>query len=354
MQIEIKNYKMNFRFEAGTSRGVLTSKETYFIKLYEPDNPEIFGIGECAPLPGLSPDSGADLPKAFSALNKKILSATDTEVYQIIQNLPPEYPALRFGMETAWRDFKRGGNRLLFDNDFVHGLSAIPINGLVWMGDKRLMLQRLNEKIDEGYNCIKIKIGGIDFDEELELLKYIRKHFTGEEITVRLDANGAFEYEDALKRLEQLAAFDIHSIEQPIRQGNWDAMAEICARSPIPIALDEELINVYEKDIKINLLDTVKPAYIILKPTLLGGFEHCREWIMLGEERNIGWWITSALESNIGLNAIAQFAANYQLNMPQGLGTGQLFHNNIPSPLNIYNGYLRYDKQNSWDLSALI
>ena len=353
MKIDIHKYRLDFRFEAGTSRGVMTSRDSYFIKIYHPEYPEFFGLGECAPLNGLSPDLSGDLQATMAQCIQEISKVNFAESVQFVQSIPEEYPALRFGMETALLDFKNGGKRNLFDNDFTLSKMEIPINGLVWMGEKDLMFQRLKSKIDDGFHCIKIKIGGIRFDEELALLSYIRKHFSSQEIVIRLDANGAFHHKEAPKFLEQLSKFDIHSIEQPIMAGEWQAMEKLCSQSPIPIALDEELIGVFGKKQKIQLLENIKPAYLILKPTLLGGFDHCREWINLAKERGIGWWMTSALESNIGLNAIAQFTAEYNPMLPQGLGTGQLFHNNIPSPLQMNRGFLSYNAEKNWELSSL-
>jgi len=351
MKIEIQKYKLNFRFEAGTSRGVMKSKDTYFLKLYHHDNPGVYGIGECGPLTGLSPDLEGNLDNAIVQCISTISDTEDIVTKNVTEIVPKEFPALQFAVETAILDLHQGGNRHLFSNDFSNSISGISINGLVWMGEKALMLQRIEKKINEGFKCIKIKIGAIQINEELELLKFIRRRYSKDQITIRLDANGAFNIENALRILDQLAKFDIHSIEQPIMAGNWDAMEKICSQSPIPIALDEELIGIYDKKTKIHLLEKINPAYIILKPTLLGGLQKCKEWIELAEERSIGWWITSALESNIGLNAIAQFTANFPVKLPQGLGTGQLFHNNISSPLIIDKGYLKYDTNMSWDLS---
>ncbi len=353
MNIEIHKYRLDFRFEAGTSRGVMTSKDSYFLKLFDSDNPEIFGIGECGPLAGLSPDLSWNLQSAIEDCVNDVLELKEINIENIPEIVSSNYPALRFALETAVLDLKNGGRRVLFENDFTNSKMSIPINGLVWMGDKSLMLSRIKKKIEAGFDCIKIKIGAINFDEEIELLRYIRKEYSKDRITIRLDANGAFKPEDALHILNRLSKFDIHSIEQPIMAGNWEAMRKICEKSVIPIALDEELIGIDNTDIKVQLLESIKPAFIVLKPTLLGGFQQTEEWINHAEERSIGWWITSALESNIGLNAIAQFTGNYKVQLPQGLGTGQLFHNNISSPLIIENGFLLHDRKNSWNLSNL-
>lgn len=353
MRIEIIKYTLDFKFDAGTSRGIMRSKDAFFLKLYDKDLPEVFGIGECSPLEGLSPDLNGDLTKALDHC-KNTISCFDTiKVEDVADIIPVNYPALRFALETAILDLEKGGKRILFKNKFTHSEMGIPINGLVWMGSKELMLSRLESKIDEGFECIKIKVGAINFDDELSLIANIRERFPSNQITIRLDANGAFHPEDAIGILDKFSKYDIHSIEQPIMAGNWKAMNILCNQSPIPIALDEELIGVCGTENKIQVLERIKPAYIILKPTLLGGLQQSNEWIELAEERAVGWWVTSALESNIGLNAIAQFTANYKVDLPQGLGTGQLFHNNIPSPLRIMDGYLNYDKVEKWDFSIL-
>lgn len=353
MKLDIQKYRLDFRFEAGTSRGVMTAHDTYFLKLYHPENPTVFGLGECGPLHGVSPDLDRDLQSVLDQCVKSVLALDEFEIAHIDELIPVEFPALRFALETALQDYNQGGNRILFDNKFSQSQMMIPINGLVWMGNRGLMLERLKSKINEGFHCIKIKIGGIQFEEELDLLKYIREQYSSQEIIIRLDANGAFKPIDALKKLDQLSKYAIHSIEQPIMAGDWETMKKICSESPIPIALDEELIGVYGKDLKLQLLKSISPGYIILKPTLLGGFELTKEWIGLAAELGIGWWVTSALESNIGLNAIAQFVANYPLDLPQGLGTGQLYNNNINSPLEMDYGYLRYNSNKSWDLNQL-
>jgi len=354
MQIDVIQYTLKFRFQAGTSRGVLHEKDSFFIKLTDGLNPSRIGIGECGPLPGLSPDLDGSLTDAFRDLiyyasSKKLLEIQDVELA-----VPAEYPALRFALETALLDWQQGGKRLIFDNGFYHKSMSIPINGLVWMGDKATMLQRLEEKLATGYDCIKIKVGAISHEDELELLKYIRSRFSASDITIRLDANGALDDANVKKMLDDFAQFQIHSIEQPVMAGNTELMAKVCRESPIPIALDEELIGIHTVREKQALLDFIRPAFIVLKPTLHGGCVSCAEWIEVGEKSGIGWWITSALESNIGLNAIAQFTADYNASIPQGLGTGQLFHNNIPSPLHIDQGKLVYSSDQPWDLSLLL
>ena len=353
MKIEVLKYRLDFKFEAGTSRGVMTSKDSYFLKLYDRENPDVFGIGECSPLAGLSPDLEGDLQGTIEECSHEVQEIDRIESLNSKEIVSSSYPALQFALETAILDLSNGGRRVLYENAFTKSQQDIPINGLVWMGDKALMLQRIKSKIEEGFTCIKIKIGAINFEDELALLKYIRTQFSSDQITIRLDANGAFDPAKAIGILDQLSKYDIHSIEQPIMAGNWDAMQQICNRSPIPVALDEELIGIYDEALKIQLLEYVKPDYIILKPTLLGGLSQSNEWIKMATKRDINWWITSALESNIGLNAISQFTANYPIDLPQGLGTGQLFYNNIPSPLMINNGLLSYSAKQSWDLGSL-
>lgn len=353
MNIEVKKYRLKFKFVAGTSRGAMTYKDSWFIKLFDNANPDLFGIGECGPLKGLSPDLEGDLEKAIADCISYVSDMQNIQFSDVNDIVPDGFPALRFALETSVLDLYNGGKRVLYDNEFTNSRRAIPINGLVWMGDKALMHQRINEKIEDGFTCIKIKIGAINFDEELELLKHIRDNFSSDQITIRLDANGAFNQSNVLNRLERLSRYDVHSIEQPVMAGDWELMGKICNDSPIPIALDEELIRINGSGLRVKMLEDINPAYIILKPTLLGGLTQSAEWIDLAASKEIGWWITSALESNIGLNAIAQFVANNNIKLPQGLGTGQLFHNNINSPLSINNGNLVYGDSSCWDLSAL-
>lgn len=290
-------------------------------------------MGECAPLPDLSCDARPEYATTLAQLCRMI-ELTGNVNYDMLR----PYPSILFGIETALLDLEHGGNGFLFDTPFTRGEEGIRINGLVWMGNFDEMLARLEEKMKAGFHCVKLKIGAIDFNREIELVRHIRSAFSKDQIELRVDANGGFTYEDAPKRLEQLAYYDIHSIEQPIRQHQWARMAELCASSPIPIALDEELIGVNMTQMKQDLLDRIRPQYIILKPSLHGGMRGTREWIDLANARGIGSWITSALESNVGLNAVAQLAADIygpNIRMPQGLGTGQLFTDNIPMNLEI-------------------
>lgn len=284
-------------------------------------------------MPDLSCDARPEYSTTLAQLCRMI-ELTGNVNYDMLR----PYPSILFGIETALLDLEHGGNGNLFDTPFTRGEEGICINGLVWMGNFDEMLARLEEKMKAGFHCVKLKIGAIDFSRELELVRHIRRAFSKDQIELRVDANGGFTFEDAPKRLEQLAKYDIHSIEQPIRQHQWARMAELCASTPIPIALDEELIGVNMTPMKQDLLDRIRPQYIILKPSLHGGMRGTREWIELANARGIGSWITSALESNVGLNAVAQLAADIygpDIKMPQGLGTGQLFTDNIPMNLEI-------------------
>ncbi len=338
-------YTLDFRFTAITSRDRMNRKETFYIKVFDAAAPEVFGIGECALFRGLSCDDRPDYEQKLEAV------CSDIDRYAADYSLLADYPSIRTGLETAIHDLRNGGRRIVFPSTWTSGRDNIVINGLVWMGDKELMAKRINDKIKDGFHCVKLKIGGINFDDEIDLLRLIRNICP--DIQLRVDANGAFTPDNALERLNRLAEYKIHSIEQPIRQGQWDAMAELCRHTPIPIGLDEELIGLNSPAVKAEMLDTIRPQYIILKPTLCGGFSGSDEWIRLASERNIGWWATSALESNIGLNAISQWVATYQPTMPQGLGTGQLYHNNIPSPLKLTGEYLSYDPHAKWNIPDL-
>ncbi|MER2998915.1 o-succinylbenzoate synthase [Pontibacter populi] len=340
-------YTLDFKFDARTSRGAISQHQVFYIKLWDAADPTIIGIGECAPLAGLSIDHRPDIEQKLSEVCQTINSGKADTLDMDMLELQ-EWPALLFALETALQDLQNGGKRLIYKNAFSNGEAGISINGLVWMGDKEFMQQQITQKLAQGYSCLKLKIGGLDFTTELEILQSIRETASESELTIRVDANGAFAPDQAFKKLERLAKFNIHSIEQPIKQGQWKAMAELCAYTPVPIALDEELIGVQLADKQTELLDTINPQYIILKPTLVGGLKASATWIELAEKSNIGWWITSALESNIGLNAISHFTANYNITMPQGLGTGQLYHNNIASPLQIEQGKLWYSMLQEW------
>ncbi len=338
-------HTLKFKFEAGTSRGVLTSKTTYVATVRDHEFPEVYGVGECGPLKGLSPDDLPDIEDILSELsrsfNRLSLGPEGWEPADLLDRLVSRaYPAARFGLETALRDLQNGGRRVYFDNDFSKGKQSIDINGLIWMGTPAFMEEQIEAKLASGYKTLKMKVGAIDFEQECRLLEGIRKRFSANEIILRVDANGAFQPGDALRKLERLAVFDLHSIEQPVAKGQPELMARLVRESPLPIALDEELIGIVSEPERRKLLEIIRPPYIILKPTLLGGFAETRRWIAIAEEMGIRWWITSALESNIGLNAIAQFTAEFTNPLPQGLGTGQLYENNFASGLRIENGRL--------------
>ncbi len=343
-----KKYTLNFKHPGGTSRGVLTSKNSWFIFVYDEDNPLVKGIGECGILPKLSVDDRPD----FEEKIKQVCDEINNWQYWLEKGLF-EFPAIRFGLETAIRDLSVNGTKILFPSLFTQGKDTIPINGLIWMGNYNTMREQIVDKIESGYTCVKVKIGAINFDDELNLLRLIRTEFSEKEIELRLDANGAFSANDAIEKLKRLSEYSIHSIEQPIKQHQWETMAEICNTSPIPIALDEELIGIYRRQDIIKMLKTIKPQYIILKPGLLGGWKQSNMFIEEAENYNVSWWITSALESNIGLNAIAQWAYTLNNSMHQGLGTGQLFNNNISSPLSIKQTGLYYNNMINWNLTSL-
>ena len=332
MKFSITKQVFHFRQPAGTSRGVYTERTSWMVTVTDERWPGRVGRGECAPLPDLSCDAIPD----YENVLRRLCDVMQQKGTLDVQMLRP-YPSMLFGLETALRNLQHGGD-VVYDTPFTQGRVGIPINGLVWMGSYDEMLSRIDEKVKSGFHCIKLKIGAIDFNRELELIRHIRNVFSSEVIQLRVDANGAFAPHQALRKLEQLSLFDIHSIEQPIRQGNWKSMAELCRISPLPIALDEELIGVNIPQMKEQLLDVIRPSYIILKPSLHGGISGVEEWVRMADQRGIQHWITSALESNVGLSAIAQFCAHVygeHIQMPQGLGTGQLFTDNIQIPLEI-------------------
>lgn len=343
MKASFRKYRLNFKQSAGTSRGVLHDKLTYFLKLEEGDRR---GIGECAVFRGLSADDRPDYEEKLAWLCAHIDYGKDFLYDQL-----RAFPSIQFGLEQAFLSFRNENPYELFPSAFTRGQRGIPINGLIWMGSKESMFEQIKVKVDQGFSTLKLKIGAIDFQEEMELLAYVRKQFSSSEMVLRVDANGAFTTQNALEKLKALSDFEIHSIEQPIRQNQWQAMAALCQITPVPIALDEELIGVFDRSEKIELLDIIKPQYIILKPSLIGGFLGSDEWIHEAEERQIPWWITSALESNVGLNAIAQYTYPKENALPQGLGTGALYKNNISAPLEVEKGLLWYrdpTKQSRW------
>ena len=350
LQAKYTRYILKFKQPAGTSRGILTEKETWFIKIWDSEHPEIYGLGECALFRGLSADDRPEYERKLQETCRDIGKIRHIHYFR-------NWSSISFGVNTALSDLKNGGKRIIYPGLFTEGQKDIEINGLIWMGDKDTMRQRIIEKLDAGFHCVTLKIGAIGFEEELDLLRYIRKQFSKETVELRVDANGAFTPREAPRKLEELSRYDIHSIEQPIRQRQWKEMAALCRNTPIPIALDEELIGINKTGEKGELLDMIHPQYVVIKPSLTGSFSGSWEWIARARERGIGWWITSALESNIGLNAIAQWTA-YILNfhptgMPQGLGTGQLYTNNIPAPLEQTGSTIRYNPQCSWDVTPI-
>lgn len=340
MNASYKKHLLHFKKPGGTSRGVLHTKETWFLEIHDENRK---GVGECGLLRSLSIDDRPD----YEAKLKWVCDNIDLGEGALHENLT-EFPSIQAGLEAAFLSLKAKDPFIIFPSDFTEGNAQIPINGLVWMGDKEFMHTQIREKIDTGFKCIKMKIGAIDFDTELELLTSIRKEFSSEEIELRVDANGAFAPAEALEKLKRLSELQLHSIEQPIKAGQWEEMASLCEKTPLPIALDEELIGVIGLGEKKTLLQTIKPQYIILKPSLIGGFRGSDSWIELAEEQECGWWITSALESNIGLNAIAQYTFTKNNPMPQGLGTGSLYTNNIASPLEVKGQHLSYNPALEW------
>jgi len=352
-----------FAFAARTSRGPMRDKTSWFIRLWDEAKPAIYGLGECGPLPYLSkeltPEFETVIANFVEGIRNRKLSLpvqgwsdiNSMREFFNANNIPREHSSITFALETALLDLVNGGNRLIFKNRFTEH-SPIPINGLVWMGGLDFMLQQVEIKIRDGYKVVKLKVGGLDFEKECDVLQYIRRKYFRDNIEIRLDANGAFKKEEALQKIQNLKRFQVHSIEQPIKPG-MPEMEALCRESPIPIAFDEELIGVTEPEKKEVLLKKLKPHYVILKPMLHGGLSGCDEWIQLARKNNVGWWMTSALESNVGLNAIAQFTAQYPIDLAQGLGTGKIYTNNFPSPLEPLNGFLHYQKNEAWDLTHL-
>jgi O-succinylbenzoate synthase len=336
LKTKIIPHTLIFKQEAQTSRGVYHEHEVWYVKIFDENNPDRFGIGECAPLTDLSSD--------YNVEYEDILACYCYE-FEKTATIDPEKlrnsPSILFGLETAILNYESCSYKF-FDTPFSRSEKGININGLIWMGSFDFMKEQIDNKINNGFTCIKLKIGGINFEDELKLLKYIRDKYSENEITIRLDANGAFLPADALEKLKRLSDFLIHSIEQPIKAGQWEILSELCAITPIPIALDEELIGVYSFPNKKKLIEAILPQYIVIKPSLHGGIFGGNEWIKIAEERHVGWWITSALESNIGLNSIAQWCAKFDNPLHQGLGTGHLYENNVEMPLAVKEGRLWY------------
>ena len=345
LKAEFTDHELEFLRPSGTSRGILNKKTSWILKIWNTENPTIYGLGECGPIEGLSLDPPLLINSKLKELSENINNFRSIDL--------KEFPSIQFGLETALLDHSNGGKKIIFNNEFSDGNQSININGLIWMGNRMDMLEQVKTKIEQGFKCLKLKIGAINFEDELSIVKSIRKQFNKEDLELRLDANGAFDIKSAVKKLKELSPYSIHSIEQPIYPGQYTQMKEICNSSPIPIALDEELIPTINTKQKEDLLTYIQPQYIILKPGLLGGFKKTKEWISIAEKYNVGWWITSALESNIGLNAIAQFSAQYKNDLPQGLGTGKIYSNNIPSFLEQKGEYLKINKNLNWDDSLI-
>jgi o-succinylbenzoate synthase len=335
MKISLQHYPLHFKVPAGTSRGVMTEKQSWFVRISDGTNE---GIGEISVIEGLSPEYVS--LEEFQQTIRHFLSQLEVGWNEELHHALQPYPSILFGIESALLDLNHGGRCIYFENAFAHGEQRIPINGLIWMGDEESMHAQIEEKLASGFTTIKMKIGAIGIETELALLKGIRNSYSADEITLRVDANGAFDEKSAKEILEKLAALDIHSIEQPILAGQHAAMTRLCRDTPIPIALDEELIGITDRDEKVHVLEHIQPQYIILKPSLHGGISGTKEWIQLAEERNIQWWMTSALESNIGLEVICQLAGEYTNALPQGLGTGSLYTNNIDSTLTVEKGMI--------------
>ena len=339
-----KKYVLEFKKPSGTSRGVLKTKETYFLILEKEGKK---GFGECGLLKGLSIDDRPDYEDKL----QWVCDSIDLGAKKLY-NKCIEFPSIQIGIEMAFKSLQSDDPFQIFPSEFSHGNTTIEINGLVWMGDKQFMKTQIAEKLKQGFSCVKMKIGAIDFNTEIDLLKSIRKNFGPNEIELRVDANGAFTISEALEKLKILSDLQLHSIEQPIKQGQWEEMAQLCEETPLPIALDEELIGIFSEEEKTRLLGAIKPQYIILKPSFIGGFKGSNSWISKAEHLGIGWWITSALESNIGLNAISQYTFTKNSTLPQGLGTGNLYTNNVPSALEVNKGKIKYNPAIAWDFNV--
>ncbi|MEG3659137.1 o-succinylbenzoate synthase [Arenibacter palladensis] len=345
MKATYKKYILEFKRPSGTSRGIMTHKETFFIIL---EQDKRFGIGECGILRGLSVDDVPGYEDKLKWTCDNIHLGKDQLLKALMQ-----YPSIQFGVEQAFLSLNSEDPYLLYPSEFTQNNSPIAINGLIWMGDELFMHQQIQKKLEEGFKCIKLKIGAIDFEKEIALLKSIRNTYSEKEIEIRVDANGAFIPSEAMAKLERLSLYGLHSIEQPIKAGNTKEMKELCSNTPIPIALDEELIGITDVTEKEKLLQIIRPQYIILKPSLVGGFKGSMEWIKIAEKLNIKWWVTSALESNIGLNAIAQWTFTLNNPLPQGLGTGGLYTNNFKCPLKVKNGTISYEQDGSWEKNLI-
>ncbi|HEX2396225.1 MAG TPA: o-succinylbenzoate synthase [Bacteroidales bacterium] len=348
--IKARSELIEFKFQrpATTSRGTHTSKKVQFIVLYHSDDPSIAGVGECSLFPGLSHD---DVKGFKTKLAQTIERINQGDYYT--DNSLTEWPSINFAIETAWKDLRANGSKVLYPSGFTEGKDSIWINGLIWMADKNDMIRQIRQRLNDGFTCLKLKIGALDLREEIEVLKFIREHCSAEELEIRVDANGAFTRSEALEVLKILSEYHLHSVEQPIAAGHPEEMAKLCSSSPVPVAIDEELIGKHNMAVRRKLLETIKPKYIVIKPGLLGGIAASKDWITLAKEKYIGWWITSSLETNIGLNAIAQWTYTLENHIYHGLSTGSLYNNNIRSPLYLHGERLYYDPERKWDLSPL-
>ena len=344
MKLSWQPYTLHFKRPSGTSRGLLHKKTSYFLRLEEGD---LVGLGECGLLKGLSVDDKPDYEDRLRSLQEEVATAGIPALEEL-----KEWPSIRMGLEMARRDLKAPAH-VLFPSEFTEGLERQPINGLIWMGDPTFMRAQADDLLARSFMVIKLKIGAIDWEAELKLLRYLRGRYGPAQLQLRVDANGAFAPGEALVKMEQLDELRVHSIEQPIAKGQWEYMARLCQQSPLPVALDEELIGVHDRAPQIEMLERIKPRFLILKPSLLGGFAACEQWIELAEERGIAWWVTSALESNYGLSAIAQWNYTLHNSMASGLGTGSLFTNNFPAPLHMVRGTVAYNPESQWNLSGL-
>ena len=345
MRLQFAPYNLIFKRPAQTSRATMTDKITCFLRIFDESEPEHFGIGEAAVFPGLSPEADERFFYKLMELQANIRLGQSTDL--------SSFPSLQSGLEQAIRDYAGGCRGIYFNSPFIHGKETIPINGLIWMGTFDYMQQQIDEKIAQGFRCLKLKIGAIDWKQEISLIQSIRKQYDSTTLQIRVDANGAFSPVDALDKLEELSKYEIHSIEQPIATGFPDEMARLCRQSPLPIALDEELIGLFNLEDKRKIIDHIRPQYIILKPALIGGYTGAEEWISLADEREIGWWVTSALESNIGLNALSQWVATLNHDKCQGLGTGNLYLNNLSSPIYLKGDLLGYNPTQTLDRKQL-
>ncbi len=335
---------LKFKKPSGTSRGILYHKPSWYIYLYDEEYPSKKGIGECSIIPGLSIDNEENIEGKLSDICK-LINDDDFDFESTI----PEYPAIEFALDTALLDFQVKGNKQLFPSEFTEGTEGIETNGLIWMGDAHTMFEQIEEKITQGFSCIKLKIGAIGTEDELRVIHNIRNHFSEKDIEIRVDANGAFTPDEAYEIMGKLADLDVHSIEQPILPSQVFEMADLCRKAPIPVALDEELFGKHPFENKLKLIEIIRPHYLVLKPSMLGGFKETMDWVNIAGKENIGWWITSALESNIGLNAIAQWCYALGVKMPQGLGTGGLYVKNVVSPLTMKGSKLFYDPNVEWN-----